>query len=49
MALVRCSCVTTLVPRGAGGFEVDVTLLDPDCGYVLHRMASVLDADDART
>jgi hypothetical protein len=49
MALVRCSCVTTLVPRGAGRFEVSVTVLDPGCGYVVHRLGSVLDTDDARS
>ena len=44
MPLVRCSCVTTLVPRHAGGFELDITVVDPDCGYVVHRLGAMLDS-----
>ena len=44
MALVRCTCVvswTTAPAGGAGpvglGVGVAVQVLDPGCGYVLHR------------
>ncbi|MCW2815052.1 MAG: hypothetical protein JWN84_2507 [Nocardioides sp.] len=41
MALVRCSCVTSLVPHGTR-LRLDVILLDPDCAYVVHRVGSLL-------
>lgn len=38
MALVRCTCV---VGWGAHG-RTEVTLLDPTCGYVVHRLGAEL-------
>lgn len=51
MALVRCSCVTSFAPRHVGGVDLDVLVLDPDCGYVVHRLGTALgggsSSDDA--
>ena len=42
MALVRCSCVVGLVPSADGRIGLDVTVLDPGCGYVVHRLGADL-------
>ena len=42
MALVRCSCVVELVPSADGRIGLDVTVLDPECGYVVHRLGADL-------
>lgn len=39
MALVRCSCISLVVPVEAG-LRQEVVVPDPDCGYVLHRLAA---------
>ncbi|NHC24687.1 hypothetical protein G6553_16095 [Nocardioides sp. IC4_145] len=55
MALVRCSCVAQVVlgPDGAGshghsdGVGLRVQVLDPECGYVVHRVAAGFPAGPA--
>jgi hypothetical protein len=42
MALVRCSCVVDLVASANGRIALDVTVLDPECGYVVHRLCADL-------
>ncbi len=42
MALVRCSCVVELVASADGRIALDVTVLDPECGYVVHRLGADL-------
>ena len=51
MALVRCSCLVELVTpehrdqlarRAADVADVVVRVLDPACGYVVHRMGALL-------
>ena len=42
MALVRCSCVVELVASAHGRIALDVTVLDPECGYVVHRLGADL-------
>ncbi len=37
MALVRCTCLVTWTHDGSGRPAIDVRVLDPECGYVLHR------------
>lgn len=37
MALVKCSCLVTWSADASGRPAVAVEVLDPDCGYVLHR------------
>jgi hypothetical protein len=47
MALVRCSCVVDLVASANGRIALDVTVLDPACGYVVHRLfADLLTASE---
>lgn len=41
MALVRCTCVVEL-RCGGEALEPRVVLLDPACGYVVHRAAADL-------
>lgn len=45
MALVRCSCLVEL--HGAAWDALDVQVLDPDCGYVMHRLEAELLAGEA--
>jgi hypothetical protein len=44
MALVRCSCIVGLLAStdGHGALAVDLKVLDPDCGYVVHRLGAEL-------
>ena len=42
MALVRCSCVVEIVASADGRIGLDVTVLDPVCGYVVHRLGADL-------
>ncbi|MBC9732766.1 hypothetical protein [Nocardioides marmotae] len=42
MALVRCTCLTSLVPEVDGGLTLRVEVADPDCGYVVHRLQAEL-------
>jgi hypothetical protein len=47
MALVRCSCVVELLASADGRCAVDVRVLDPECGYVVHRLgADLLTAEE---
>ena len=39
MALVRCTCIST-VAAGEDGPEVTVTVADPGCDYLPHRLLS---------
>ena len=38
MALVRCTCLVGWTTDAAGRPAIDVQVLDPECGYVLHRV-----------
>lgn len=40
MALVRCTCIAELVYIGRGSISLNLSLPDPDCGYVWHRLAA---------
>ena len=42
MALVRCSCVVELVASADGRSALEVRVLDPECGYVVHRLGAEL-------
>ena len=42
MALVRCSCVVELVASSDCRIALEVTVLDPECGYVVHRLGADL-------
>ena len=42
MALVRCSCVVELVSGVDARVALAVTVLDPDCEYVVHRLGADL-------
>jgi hypothetical protein len=42
MALVRCSCVVELVASSDHRCALEVTILDPECGYVVHRLGAEL-------
>ena len=42
MALVRGSCVVALVASANGRIALEVTVLDPECGYVVHRLGAEL-------
>ncbi|MEV7431018.1 MULTISPECIES: hypothetical protein [unclassified Nocardioides] len=42
MALVRCSCLAQVVPAAGGGHDLRVRVLDPACGYVVHRLGAEL-------
>ena len=42
MALVRCSCFFDLLASANGRVALDVTVLDPECGYVVHRLCADL-------
>ena len=37
MSLVRCTCLVDWARDGSGRPAIDVKVLDPECGYVLHR------------
>jgi hypothetical protein len=37
VALVRCSCISLVVPAEAG-LRQEVVVPDPDCGYLVHRL-----------
>ena len=37
MALVRCSCVVDWTHDGSGRPAIEVLVVDPSCGYVVHR------------
>jgi hypothetical protein len=39
VALVRCSCISLVVPAEAG-LRQQVVVPDPDCDYVVHRLAA---------
>jgi hypothetical protein len=41
MALVRCTCLARLQPGDLGPTLV-IEVADPDCGYVVHRLAEDL-------
>jgi hypothetical protein len=49
MALVRCSCVVELVASIDGRCALDVQVLDPGCGYVVHRLGADLTAAEPDT
>ena len=40
MALLRCTCLSRLSP-GTTGVELIIDVADPECGYVVHRMADL--------
>ena len=42
MALVRCTCLVQVPRAAARPTEVVVQVLDPTCGYVVHRLAAEL-------
>jgi hypothetical protein len=42
MALVRCSCVVELVASSDCRSSLAVRILDPECGYVVHRLGAEL-------
>ena len=47
MALVRCSCVVDLFASVDGRSALGVRVLDPECGYVVHRLfADLLTASE---
>jgi hypothetical protein len=37
MALVRCTCVVDWTHDRSGRLAIDVRVIDPQCGYVVHR------------
>jgi hypothetical protein len=37
MALVRCTCLVGWTTDASDRPAIDVQVLDPECGYVLHR------------
>ncbi|MDN4173530.1 hypothetical protein QWY28_11285 [Nocardioides sp. SOB77] len=47
MALVRCTCLARIAPVTGGGHALRVEVADPECGYVLHRLAAELPSEPA--
>lgn len=42
MALVRCTCLVQMSTSARGERDVLVQVLDPECGYVPHRLGADL-------